>query len=223
VDYHFNFTIVWRHAWRLWWGLGLSLQIALASLAIGMLIGLLCAIAYADGRRATRTAVAGYVEFIRNTPLLLLVYLVFYGVPSIGGFAYDATTSFIATLALYAGAQLTEVFRAGLDAVPAGVVDAGRAIGLTPVGNLIHVRLPTALRVSLPALSNAYIALFKDTALGSVIAVPELTHAAQWINFNTFRILEVYALLTPIYLLTGWIILAALRLLERRFAIARPT
>ena len=221
MDYHFNFTIVWRHAWRLWWGLGLSLQIALASLGIGMVIGIACAIAYADGGKATRTAVAGYVEFIRNIPLLLLVYLVFYGVPSIGGFAYDATTSFIATLGIYAGAQLTEVFRAGLDAVPPGVVDAGRAIGLTPVRNLIHVRLPTALRVSLPALSNAYIALFKDTALGSVIAVPELTHAAQWINFNTFRILEVYALLTPIYLLTGWIILAALRLLERRFAIVK--
>lgn len=223
MDYHFNFTIVWRHASRLWWGLGLSLEIAALSLLIGMTLGVICAIAHTDGNRAVRTAVAGYVEFIRNTPLLLLIYLVFYGVPSIGGFAYDATTSFVATLAFYAGAQLTEVFRAGLDAVPAGVVDAGRAIGLTPIANLIHVRLPTALRVALPSLSNAYIALFKDTALGTVIAVPELTHQAQWINANTFRILEIYALLTPIYLLTGWIILAALRLLERRFAIARPT
>lgn len=222
MDYHFNFTIVWRHAWRLWWGLGLSLQIALASLSIGMLIGITLAVAYTDGGRATRAAIAAYVEFIRNVPLLLLVYLVFYGVPSVGGFAYDATTSFIGTLAFYAGAQLIEVFRAGLDAVPPGVADAGRAIGLTPWGNLVHIRLPTALRISLPALSNAYVSLFKDTALGSVIAVPELTHGAQWINFNTFRILEVYALLTPIYLATGWIILAGLRLLERRFAIARP-
>lgn len=222
MDYHFNFTIVWRHAWRLWWGLGLSLQIALASLGLGMLIGVVLAIAYTDGRRITRMAIAGYVEFIRNTPLLLLIYLVFYGVPSIGGFAYDATTSFIFTLAFYAGAQLVEVFRAGLDAVPAGVIDAGRAIGLTPMRNLIHVRLPTAFRVSLPALSNAYVSLFKDTALGSVIAVPELTHGAQWINFNTFRILEIYALLTPIYLVTGWIILAALRLVERRYTIVRP-
>lgn len=222
MEYHFNFTIVWRHSWRLWSGLALSLQIALASLGIGMVIGLVLAVAYTDGRRIARAAIAGYVEFIRNTPLLLLVYLVFYGIPSIGGFAYDATTSFIATLAVYAGAQLVEVFRAGFDAVPPGVVDAGLAIGLTPVRNLLHVRLPTALRVSLPALSNAYVSLFKDTALGSVIAVPELTHGAQWINFNTFRILEIYALLTPIYLVTGWIILAALRLLERRFAIARP-
>jgi polar amino acid transport system permease protein len=221
VDYQFNFTLVWRHAWRLWWGLGLSLQIALAALGAGMLIGLACAVAYTDGNRAARSAVAAYVEFIRNIPLLLLVYLVFYGVPSVGGFAYDATTSFIATLAFYAGAQLTEVFRAGFDAVPPGVVDAGRAVGLTPWENLLHVRLPTALRISLPALSNAYIGLFKDTALGSVIAVPELTHGAQWINFNTFRILEIYALLTPIYLVTGWIILGGLRLLERRFAIVR--
>lgn len=222
MEYHFNFTIVWRHLPKLYWGLALSLQIALAALGIGMLLGLFCAVAYTDGGRRTRTLVAAYVETIRNVPLLLLVYLVFYGIPSVGGFAYDATTSFIATLALYAGAQLTEVFRAGLDAVPPGVVDAGRSVGLTPFENFWHVRLPTAFRVALPSLSNAYIGLFKDTALGSVIAVPELTHGAQWINFNTFRILEIYALLTPIYLVTGWLILAGLRLLERRFAIVRP-
>ena len=223
MEYHFNFTIVWRHAWRLWWGLGLSLQIAAASLALGMLIGIVLAVAYTDGGRPTRTAIAGYVEFIRNTPLLLLVYLVFYGIPSIGGFAYDATTSFIFTLAFYAGAQLVEVFRAGLDAVPPGVIDAGRAIGLPPPGNLVHVRLPTAFRIRLPAPSHASVSPFKDPGLGSVIAVPELTHGAQWINFNTFRILEIYALLTPIYLVTGWIILAALRLLERRYAIVRAS
>lgn len=216
MDYHFNSTVVWRHASRLWWGLGLSLQIAAASRGLGMLIGIVLAVVYADGGRVIRTAIAGYVEFIRNTPLLLLIYLVFHGIPSIGGFAYDAATIFIFTPAFYAGAQLVEVLRAGLDAVPPGVVDAGRAIGLIPHGNLIHVRLPTAFRISLPALSNAYVSLSKDTALGSVIAVPELTHGAQWINFNTFRILEVHALLTPIHLVTGWIILAALRLLERR-------
>ncbi len=76
--------------------------------------------------------VAAYVEFVRNVPLLLLVYLVFYGIPSAGGFAYDATTSFVVTLALYSGAYLVEVFRAGLDAVPRGLIDAGKAIGLTP-------------------------------------------------------------------------------------------
>ena len=84
------------------------------------------------------------------------------------------------------------MFRAGLDAVPRGLIDAGKAIGLTPWQRLVHVRLPTMLRISLPALTNTFISLFKDTSVASVIAVPELTYGAQWINFNTFRIVEVY-------------------------------
>jgi polar amino acid transport system permease protein len=220
-EYHLNFNLIWRHFDKLSWGLVLSLQLALLSILIGMVIGLALALAYNDGNRWVKSAVAAYVEFIRNVPLLLLVYLVFYGVPSIGGFAYGATTSFVITLSAYAGAHLVEVFRAGLDAVPKGVVDAGKAIGLTPWQRFAHVRLPTMFRIVLPSLSNAYISLFKDTSLASVIAVPELTHGAQWINFNTFRIVEVYLVVTPMYVVAGGLILAALRQVERRFIIQR--
>jgi polar amino acid transport system permease protein len=113
------------------------------------------------------------------------------------------------------------VFRAGLDAIPKGLVDAGKAIGLTPVQLLFHVRLPTMFRIVLPSLSNAYISLFKDTSLASVIAVPELTYGANWIYTNTFRIVEVYAVVTPMYLVTGYLLLFALQRLERRYAIRR--
>jgi polar amino acid transport system permease protein len=219
VVYHFNFTYVWRHFDRLAWGLLLSLELALAGILIGMVIGLGLALAYTGGGRVVRGAVATYVEFIRNVPLLLLVYLVFYGIPSVGGFAYDATTSFVMTLSVYAGAYLVEVFRAGLDAVPRGLLDAGKAVGLTPWQRLVHVRLPTMFRVVLPSLSNAYISLFKDTALASVIAVPELTYGAQWIKTNSFRVIEVWAVVTPMYLATGYALLFGLRRLERRFAI----
>ena len=152
-------------------------------------------------------------------PLLLLVYLVFYGIPTIVDIRYDGVTSFLATLSLYAGAYLVEIFRAGLAAVPRGLTDAGKAIGLTPLQGLIHVRLPTMFRVILPSLSNTFVSLFKDTSVASVLAVPELTYGAQWINFNTFRIVEVYAIVTPMYLIAGYGILGALRLLERRFAV----
>jgi polar amino acid transport system permease protein len=83
------------------------------------------------------------------------------------------------------------------------------------------VRLPTAFRIALPSLSNTYVSLFKDTSIASVLAVPELTYRAQWINVNTFRIVEVYAIATPAYLVTGYAILFLLRLLERRYAITR--
>lgn len=221
MQYHLNFNFVWKYFDKLSWGLVLSLELALIGILIGMAIGLALALAYTGAGRLVRTAIACYVEFIRNVPLLLLVYLVFYGIPSVGGFAYDATESFVATLAIYAGAYLVEVFRAGLDAIPKGLIDAGKAIGLTPAQLLVHVRLPTMFRIVLPSLSNAYISLFKDTSLASVIAVPELTYGANWIYTNTFRIVEVYAVVTPLYLVTGYLLLFALQRLERRYAIGR--
>lgn len=219
MKYHLTYDFIWGHFDRLGWGLVLSLELAFISILIGMAIGLSLALAYTGGRRSIRSIVAGYVEFIRNVPLLLLVYLVFYGVPSVGGFAYDATTSFVITLAVYAGATMVEVFRAGLAAVPGGLVDAGKAIGLTGWQRMLWVRLPTMVRIVLPSLSNAYVSLFKDTSLASVIAVPELTYGAQWINTNSFRVIEVWSVTAPMYLVTGYGLLFLLQRLERRFAV----
>ncbi|MBT3668433.1 MAG: amino acid ABC transporter permease [Opitutae bacterium] len=219
MDYHFNFSYIWRHFDRLLYGLALSLELALVSIGIGMIIGLLLALVYVESGKTIRFFVASYVELIRNSPLLLLVYLIFYGIPSIGWFQYSATTSFIVTLSIYSGAYLVEVFRSGLASVPEGLIDAGKAIGMKPWQRLISIRIPTMFRIILPALSNTYISLFKDTSIASVIAVPELMYGAQWINFNTFRIIEVYAVITPMYLVTGYLILLSLRQVEKKFAI----
>jgi polar amino acid transport system permease protein len=221
LNYHLNFNFVWRYFPRLEWGLVLSLEMAAAAVIAGCVIGLSLALLSTASGRIVRGAIAAYVEFIRNVPLILLVYLVFYGIPSVGGFAYDATTSFIITLSVYAGAYLVEVFRAGLQSIPRGLVDAGRAIGLTPAQRVLYVTLPTMFRIILPSLGNAFISLFKDTAIASVIAVPELQYGANWIATNTFRIVEVYAVVTPMYLVTGFILFLALRLLERQFAVRR--
>lgn len=221
MGYHLNYTLIWRNFDKLWSGLILSLELALLSIAIGCVIGLALAVLYVSGGRIVRALIAAYVEVVRNVPLLLLVYLVFYGLPTVVNIAYGNTTSFIVTLSAYAGAYLVEVFRSGLEAVPRGLLDAGKSIGLTPSQRLVHVRLPTMLRIALPALSNTFVSLFKDTSVASVIAVPELTYGAQWINFNTFRIMEVYLVVTGMYLVTGYAILIGLRMLERRYAIGR--
>ncbi len=221
MQYHLNYNFIWKYFDRLAWGLALSLELATIGILIGCIIGLALAVLSHGAGRPVRFVVGAYVEFIRNVPLLLLVYLVFYGIPSVGGFAYDATTSFTMTLAVYAGAYLVEVFRAGLDAIPKGLIDAGRAIGLTPAQRVLHVQLPTMFRIVLPSLGNAFISLFKDTSLATVLAVPELMYGANWIYTNTFRIVEVWTVVAPMYLVTGFILLGCLRLLERRFAIRR--
>ncbi len=219
MGYHLNFTLIWRHFDRLGWGLVLSLELAVMALAVGTVIGLLLALAHVSGGRLTQTCIRAYVECIRNVPLLLLVYLAFYGIPSVVDLRYTATQSFVITLSLYSAAYLVEIFRAGLLAVGSGMLDAGRAIGLTPWQRLLYVRLPIMVRIVLPSLSNTFVSLFKDTSIASVLAIPELTYGAQWINFNTFRIIEVYAIVAPMYVVTGYLILWGLRRLERRFAI----
>ncbi len=219
MGYHLNFTLVWRHFDQLAWGLLLSLELAAFAIGIGTVLGLLLALAHVSGGRVVRTVIRCYVECVRNVPLLLLVYLVYYGIPSVVRLDYNATQSFLMTLALYAAAYLVEVFRAGLLAVGRGMLDAGKAIGLTPWQRLLYVRLPIMIRIVLPSLSNTFVSLFKDTSIASVLAVPELTYGAQWINFNTFRIIEVYSVVAPMYVVTGYLMLWGLRQLERQYAI----
>jgi polar amino acid transport system permease protein len=221
LNYHLNYNFIWKYFDRLAWGLVLSLELAAIGILIGCVIGLGLAVLSHGGRRPVRFLVGAYVEFIRNVPLLLLVYLVFYGIPSVGGFAYNATTSFTMTLAIYAGAYLVEVFRAGLDTIPRGLIDAGCALGLTPWQRVVYVRLPTMFRIVLPSLGNTFISLFKDTSLATVLAVPELMYGANWIYTNTFRIVEVWTVVAPMYLMTGFVLLFGLRRLEYRFAVRR--
>jgi polar amino acid transport system permease protein len=222
LPYHLNFGFVWQHFDRLLSGLALSLWMAALAIAIGVAIGLSLAVAHVSGGKWTRAAISAYVEVFRNVPLLLLVYFVFYGIPTELDIRYGATASFVATLAVYAGAHLVEVFRAGLAAVPGGLVDAAKAIGLAPWQRLLHVRLPTMLRICLPALGNTFVSLFKDTSVAAVIAVPELTFGAQWIQLNSFRVVEVFAVITLMYLGTGYAMLRLMRLVERRYATSRP-
>ncbi|HET6284700.1 MAG TPA: amino acid ABC transporter permease [Polyangia bacterium] len=221
MSYHLNFGFVWQHFDRLLWGLLLSLEMAALSIVIGVVIGLSLALIFVSGSKLARAAVSAYVEIFRNVPLLLFVYLVFYGLPTQFDVRYGATTSFIVTLSIYAGAYLVEVFRAGLAAVPIGLIEAGKAIGLSPWQRLLHVRLPTMLRISLPALGNNFVSLFKDTSVAAVIAVPELTFGAQWINLNSFRVMEVFMVITVMYLGTGYALLRLMRVFERRFAVGR--
>lgn len=221
MTYDLNYNFVWLYFDKFYWGLLLGLELAFVSILIGAAIALPLALVHVDGPAWPRRIVMAYVEFIRNQPLLLLVYLVFYGVPSVGGFKYDPTASFIITLSIYSSAYLVEIFRAGLDAVPRGLQDAAKAIGLSPLQRLVYIRLPTMLRVTLPALSNQTVSLFKDTSVAFVIAVPELTYAAKWLSTNKFRIIEAYSVAAPMYLIAGYAIFALFRLLERRFAVRR--
>ncbi len=218
IDYHFNFAVIWRQYDDFLVGLALGLTLAIASLAIGSVIGLLVAYARLSTSRILRAAAWIYVEIIRNTPLLLLVFFVYFGLPEFGFSALGKIESFILTLSLYAGAYMAEVFRSGLQAIPRAYVEAAMALGLSPWRRQVRVVLPVMFRITLPALSNNLISLFKDTSLAAAIAVPELTFIARQVNTNTFRVIESWLTASVLYLAAAYLIAMAMRRIEKRYA-----
>ncbi|MEM5501830.1 amino acid ABC transporter permease [Ahrensia kielensis] len=220
MDYDFNFAAVWRNFDLLLSGLGLGLVLALISIAIGCLIGLLAAFGMLSKVRAIRWVSTIYVSAIRNTPILVLILFTFFALPQLG-IRFGKIESFIVTLSLYSGAYLTEVFRAGLIALPSGLREAGLTIGLTEFRVKLFVTIPIMFRNVLPSLSNNFISLFKDTSLAAAIAVPELTFYARKINVETFRVIETWMVASLIYVVACYIIAAGLRQLEQRLAVPR--
>ena len=216
MGYTLNFAVVWASLPRLLGGLLLGLELAAASLAIGTLIGLIGGFLSVGPARAGRLLASAYVAVVRNTPILVIVLMLYFALPDLG-VRLDKGPSFIAALSLYSGAYLTEVFRAGLLGVPPGLVEAGKAIGLTRFGIALHVVSPVMLRNVLPALGSTFISLFKDTSIAAAIAVPELTFQARRINVESFRVVEAWTVASAFYIATCFLIAAALRGLERRF------
>jgi polar amino acid transport system permease protein len=219
--YQFNWRPVFQNFDLLWNGLLLGIGMSILALAVGSILGLNCAFARVYGSRPLRTLVAAYIEIVRNIPLLLIIYFVYFGLPLIGINVLDNLWSFVFALAIYSSAYLTETFRAGIEAIGKGYIEAGKAIGLTRVQVARYVTVPLMFRIVLPSLGNTLISLFKDTSLASAISVAELTYGAIRINVNTWRVIEVYTVVGLMYLATCYLIAGLLRLLERRFAMVR--
>lgn len=198
-------------------GLGLGIVMAVVSLTVGMLIGLGVAL-LADRARGPGTAIAMlYTGTIRNTPLLLLIFITYFGLPYVG-LSLPRLETFIVTLSLYAGGYMTEVFRSGLKIIKRGYIEAGLSTGLGSGQILLHIRLPIMFRNVLPSLSNYLISLFKDTALASAITVPELTYLARKITTDTFQVVEPWVTAGLMYVVTCYVLALLLRLAERRLA-----
>lgn len=218
MDYNFNFAVVWRDFDLLMYGLGVGLMLAIISIAIGCVIGLFNAFGMLSKHRTIRYASSIYVSVFRNTPILVLILFTFFALPQLG-IKLGKIESFIFTLAIYSGAYVTEVFRAGLITQSPGLREAALTIGLTETQSRIYVVVPVMFRKVLPALSNNLISLFKDTSLAAAIAVPELTFYARKINVESFRVIETWMIASLLYVVTCYILAEALRMIETRLAI----
>ena len=208
-------------------GLVLALWLSFVALAIGSGIGLVCAFARSSGNRILRIIVTAYVEFIRNIPLLLLLFIFYFGLPQAyphGSPERDfilwalptSERTFFVALSFYAGAYLTEIFGSGILSVSQRYLDAGKSLGLTRLQLARHVTGPIMFRTVLPSLSNTFISLFKDSGIAFFIGVRELSFAANKINTDFFRPIEGWVVAGVLYLLTAWLIALVLRFLEGR-------
>jgi polar amino acid transport system permease protein len=180
-------------------GIWITLILSASAMAGGFLIGVACAAARVYGPPLLRWLVGAYVEVIRNTPLLVQLFLVYFGLPSLG-LRLDGLTAAILTLTVNLGAYTTEIVRAGLEAVPKAQVEAGLSLGLSGLQVFRHVVVFPALKAMFPALASQFVLLMLATSVASQISVEDLFHAASIVQSRTFRDFEVYIVIGVLYL-----------------------
>ena len=208
----------WGYAWNILPQLGAALLVTLQATALGMMLALVLGLALALARRSRHRLVAwpaaAFVEFVRSTPLLVQIFFLFYVLPD-AGLRLSPLATGITALGLHYATYCSEVYRAGLEAVPRGQWEAAAALNLGRWRTLRAIVLPQAIPPVLPALGNYLVAMFKDTPLLSAITVLELLQTAKLIGSETFRYVEPITLVGALFLVLSLASAAAIRWTEQ--------
>ncbi len=199
-------------------GMLLTIKFAVSSMAFGLVIGLVVALMGIGNNRLLKAIARVYVSIMRGTPLLVQIFVVYYGLPGVG-IALEPTPAGVLTLSLNVGAYLSESMRGAILGIARGQWLAAYSLGLTPAQTLRHVVGPQALRIAVPSLSNSLISLIKDTSLVSVITVTELLRTAQEVIAATYQPLPLYLAAAAIYWVLSTVLSMGQRVLERRLAL----
>ena len=199
-------------------GLLKTLKVSAIAIVGAFLIGAVLGAARAHRIPVVSQLTAVYVEVIRNTPILVQIFLIFYALPQAGITLNQFTTAWLAVM-IWGGAFNSENFRAGFEAVPYRYREAGYALGFSPRETFLYVTLPIGGRIALPSTINTYISVIKNTSLMYVIGYTELTTTAQNISAASLETLEALTVLGVVYLTLVWSLSAAIRLLENRLAL----
>jgi polar amino acid transport system permease protein len=195
-----------------------TLKVSAVAVVGAFLIGSVLGAARAHRIPVVSQIAAVYVEVIRNTPILVQIFMVFFALPQVG-IRLDAFTVAWLSVTIWGGAFNTENFRAGFEAVPQRYREAASALGFGRLGTFLNVTLPIGGRISLPSSINTYISVVKNTSLMYVIGYPELTTTAINISSLTLETLEALTVLGIVYLTLVWSLSAAIRILEARLAL----
>ena len=211
-----DFSPVWQGMDGLIHGTLVTIEVTLAALVLSCLVGLIVGIARLNPRnRVVYSLASTYVLFFRGTPLLVQLFLLFFGLPQLN-VTLPAFVCGVIGLGLYSGSYVSEIVRGAIQSIDTGQMEAARSLGMGYAQSKRYVILPQATRVVLPPLGNDFIAMLKDSALISVLALPDILQLGRLYISRTFRAFEGYNTVAILYLLMTLFLSMMVRIIERR-------
>lgn len=204
MGYQFQFNVIWQNLPLFLEGIKLTLQITAISTGLGLLIGTVMAGLQLIHNRILSSIIQAYIEIIRNTPFLVQLFFVFFGLPTLG-IKLQAGEAALIALTINIGAYATEIVRAGIESISKGQIEAGKSLGLSGFQIFIYVILKPALMTVYPALTSQFILIMLNSSVISVISAQELAYQAKYLQARTFRSFEIYFFVTILYLLLAYL------------------
>ena len=215
--YPFNWHTVLRYKTLFLKGLAVTMKVSIVSMGISFVLGLVFALFRRSKVEFLRDVGGLYVWLFRNTPLLVVILLTYYGVGTI--FDLDRFWAAAIALSLFEGAYMTEIIRSGMEAVDPGEIEAARSLGMSEVQIFGSVIFPQAMRISLPPLIGQMVSLIKDSSLASVIALNELTMVGRQVGTRTLASFESYIIVAVLYIAVTSVVSVGGRWIERRLSL----
>jgi len=215
MSYQFDFSSITEYIPLLLKGMWLTIELTVFAVVVGLTLGIACAAGRGSRFKATRIIVGAYVELIRNTPFIVQLFFVFFGLPAMGVKMSETTAAFLA-MTLNLGAYSSEIVRAGIQAIPRGHIEAGMSLALSRWQIFRHIIIVPAIQKVYPALASQFIIVMLGSSVVSQISAEELTFAANFIQSRNFRSFEVYFVVTGMYLALAIIFRQVFNLIGRR-------
>ena len=214
----FDFSLIWNSLPLLLAGAGVTIEITAIAVGLGFVLGLITSVCRLSSVKILRGIAICYVNIIRGTPMLVQIFLIYFALPMVIGERINPFVAAVAACSINSGAYVSEIFRAGIQSVDKGQMEAGRSLGLSWMQTMRYVILPQAFKHVIPPLGNEFISMTKETSLVSVIGFEELTRRGQLIIANTYGSFEIWLTVAAIYLVMTLSIARLVSYLERRFA-----
>ncbi|KAB2698852.1 amino acid ABC transporter permease [Brucella haematophila] len=212
--YNFNFAPVFASMDKLLLGAWQTIELSVAAMVLGLVVSIVCALGKTSGSKPVRFVIDAYVEIIRNTPFLVQIFFIFFGLPS-AGLRLSPNSAALLALVVNFGAYGTEIIRAGIESIHKGQVEAGTALGLSRLQVFRYIIMKPALRTVYPSLTSQFIYLMLTSSVVSVISANELAAAGNDLQSATFASFEVYIVITVMYLIMSIGFSAVFSLIEK--------